>query len=371
MKKTLSYSCVPQLIPPSPKGENRTKFCFRFKSHGYNLKGCVIQIEFDIKSKIEPSETYYFPTISNIKYVKNKFTFTLEEVGDQVLTLQILVLNSNNFEGVTVSSLTEGFEISQSQNIETQHKKIEPLSTKYHILLASALQSEIEPILKSKKIKWDYLDEQKIIKTASVKDSIGNVYNVLVFSKNQMGMPITGVALTQVIEKYKPKYVLFVGTCAGLKKDKNLNKGDVLIPEYIYCHDSGRHGKSGFKFEHRHYDVGPSLHQMANDMILNSKYNFNINTDCGFCSGASVISNAQMRDQIIKAAGRKVLGLDMEAYVIAIINQLYTDVETIVIKGIMDFGVRKNDEFKKLAISNAIKVSFDLMNYIIRKETKV
>ncbi len=44
---------------------------------------------------------------------------------------------------------------------------------------------------------------------------------------------------------------------------------------------------------------------------------------------------------------------------------MYPDVETLVIKGIMDFGENKNDQLKETAKQNAAKVTDDLINYIV------
>ena len=95
------------------------------------------------------------------------------------------------------------------------------------------------------------------------------------------------------------------------------------------------------------------------------KYKFTIETSCGFCSGASVVNSEQKTKAIEKSANRKVLGFDMEAYVIAIIDYLYSDVETLVIKGIMDHGVKKNDGSKSVAKNNPAEIANDLVQYIV------
>jgi nucleoside phosphorylase len=100
-------------------------------------------------------------------------------------------------------------------------------------------------------------------------------------------------------------------------------------------------------------------------MAKNSIYTFNIKPACGFCSGSSVVSSREMIDKIERDANRKVSGFDMEAYVLAVINHLFQDVDTIVIKGIMDFGVNKGDKYKKIARDNSAKVADDLIKYII------
>ena len=181
-----------------------------------------------------------------------------------------------------------------------------------------------------------------------------------------MGLPVNGVALTNVIRNYEPRYVIFIGTCAGLNPGDN-KKGDVLIPEYVYAYDSGKYDDTGkFKVEHRHYDLSQTIRTMASDMIQkNAKYKFGIEQNCGFCSGASVVSNKTKRNQIIKGKNRKVAGFDMEAYSLAVINQFCIGVDTIVIKGIMDFGEKKSDLWKEKAKNNSALIANDLINYMI------
>jgi nucleoside phosphorylase len=235
----------------------------------------------------------------------------------------------------------------------------------YQFLVVSALQEEMEPFLKGK--KYTYINNQSELKKYVVQNSKGSNYNILCYSSNKMGMPYNGVSISRIIERYSPRYVIFIGTCAGIKKGANLKEGDVLIPEYIYAYDSGKYDNKGiFQIEHRHYDVSSSLRTLAHDMISKgTNYSFSIKHSCGFCSGSSVVSSKEMVKKIETDANRKVLGFDMEAYVIAVINHLYKEVDTIVIKSIMDFGVNKGDTFKKKAKENSAQVADDLIKYII------
>jgi nucleoside phosphorylase len=236
----------------------------------------------------------------------------------------------------------------------------------YHILIASALNEELNPFLRLHRGKWSYLDKAKSLKTFKIKNSKQTEFNILTYSVDKMGLPVNGIALTDIIRKYQPRYVIYIGTCAGLHPTEN-NEGDVLIPEYVYAYDSGKYDDKGiFRVEHRHYDLSQTLRTMASDMIeKNSKYRFGIEQNCGFCSGASVVSNKTKRNQIIKGKNRKVAGFDMEAYSLAVINQFCDDVDTIVIKGIMDFGEKKDDKFKTKAKNNCARIANDLIIYMI------
>lgn len=241
------------------------------------------------------------------------------------------------------------------------------------ILIASALHQELTPFLK--KHKWTPEAHDKNVKRLNFANSKGQKFNLIAYSLNQMGMPLNGVALTKVIEQYNPRYVIFIGSCAGLNPKTSKNKdgnteGDVLIPEYIYAYDSGKYNDKGeFKIEHRHYDVGRNIRGIAADMleVKVQGRRFKVTQDCGFCSGASVMSNKERINEITKSSNRKLAGLDMEAYVLACINNQFPLTETLVIKGIMDFGKKKSDSFKKKALDNSATIANDLVKYIIEK----
>lgn len=375
MKKILHYNYFCQVVPQLPLKVNEEtsnpyyKYSFIFKNETRDINGNhTITLMFNPNTRINNVIVSNDSLISKTK--ENKVTITFNDLKKlQLFKLHLLISNSNNLENIKITSKDPDLSCLKSDDIIIKRSlNVIPLPIKYDFLVASALQEELDPLLKGK--EWGYLDEQKIAKTIRVVNSRGYIYNIILYSINKMGMPFNGVAITRIIEQQKPQYVLFIGTCAGLKKSGNLKEGDILIPDYIYSYDSGKYNDKGhFEIEHRHYDVSSSLICLVNDMInKHRKYKFTIVPSCGFCSGASVVSSKEMRNKITQEANRKVLGFDMEAYVIAVINQLYSDVETLVIKGIMDFGENKTDKFKEKAKVNAAKVANDLLNYIIENE---
>ncbi len=270
----------------------------------------------------------------------------------------------------------------------------------YNILVAAALDEELSLFLNREKNEkhWDYVDENNLIKSYRVSDVYGNVHHILCYSPDHMGMAYNAVGLTKIIEKYNPKFVLFIGTCADLSgetganfkkfinrsikflqsliqskdqvdvknKSLDLKEGNVLIPKYIFDYGSGKHNGDKFQHEFRPYNVSESLVALANDMLRrkNRSYDFKVDSSCGFCTGSAVVNSKKVRKKIKIIANRKVRGLDMEGYVIAVINHI-CKTEAIVIKGIMDFGSGKTDEYKNAAIENSAKVADDLIAEIV------
>lgn len=108
--------------------------------------------------------------------------------------------------------------------------------------------------------------------------------------------------------------------------------------------------------------------ELLKSRIIN-KLNYNVTTDEDFCSGGAVIDDKSMSDEIVKRCGRKLSGLDMEAYAIACINSLLQkDKELLVIKAISDFAKNKSESEqsgnKELAKNNSAHYAFELIKHL-------
>jgi nucleoside phosphorylase len=346
------------------------KYHFIFKSGGDHLKNVSVKITFSRGSKvsnINVSES----NVLTAEYHSNTSTLAFKKFKqNQIVSVHIFVQTESE-EDFKLTSTPKGI-LTQSNDIVVDGHNSSgaaqqiPQPLRHDILVASALQEEMAPLIEGK--HPDYVGTDPLMKTYRVSTLFGTVHHILCYSADKMGMPYNGVALTRIIEQIKPKFLLFIGTCAGFDKTKRLKKGAVLIPEYIYDYGSGKHLKKKFFAEYRPYDVSSGLIALAKDMIdqRSSRYKFNVEPSCGFCSGASVVDSRKLKKSIEKGAGRKVLGFDMEAYVIAVINHLYnSQTQSLVIKGIMDFGEKKTDKDKKRAKMNSAKVCDDLITHMI------
>ena len=62
---------------------------------------------------------------------------------------------------------------------------------------------------------------------------------ILTFASARMGMPHNAAAIMQVIERYQPVDILFIGCCATLR-EKQVKLGDVVIPKTVLMTTSVR-----------------------------------------------------------------------------------------------------------------------------------
>jgi nucleoside phosphorylase len=192
---------------------------------------------------------------------------------------------------------------------------------------------------------------------------------ILTFATNNMGMPINAASIMKIISIHQPIYTIMIGTCACIKRNHKL--GDVLIPKRVFSYESGKYEKGVFDPDYEAISTGVQLRKEAE--LLKSriitKLKYNVTTDEDFCSGGSVIDDKEMSDEIVKRCGRKLSGLDMEAYAIACINSiLFPDKELLVVKAISDYAKNKEESEvegnKELAKNNSAHYAFELLKHL-------
>ena len=173
-----------------------------------------------------------------------------------------------------------------------------------------------------------------------------------------------------IVRTHNPKYTIMIGTCASIKQNHKL--GTVLIPRRVFSYESGKYENGVSKPDYESKSFGSFLRneaELLNSRIKNVKYS--IITDEDFCSGGAVIDDPKMINKIDRRGGRKLSGLDMEAYSIACINSILTDKELIVVKAISDYAKKKKKAEKKgnkeLAQKNSADFTLRLIKHLQEK----
>lgn len=247
-----------------------------------------------------------------------------------------------------------------------------PIQSKetFNFLVVAALQEELNAFYSVD----DSFSNRVPVEGGAFKVSCrenGRQLDILTYTPNKMGMPYNAAAITKIIATHQPVYTIFIGTCAGLT-DKKRNLGDVLVPFRIFSYESGKYEKGVFQPDYMSYETGETLRKHAEEVNANLKANlkYQVFTDEDFCSGAAVINDPVKRNEILQRSGRKATGLDMEAYSIACINTILRPEgkELIVIKGIMDFAINKDESEtsgnKDLAKQNSAHFAFELIKHL-------
>lgn len=239
----------------------------------------------------------------------------------------------------------------------------------YNYLVVAALQEELNAFFDltshlSKKARKEGGAIELIYKKGKRE------IKILAYSPNKMGMPYNAAAIMRIILLHQPIYTFFIGTCAGLYKDKQ-KPGDILIPHFIFNYESGKHTANGdFQSDYVSFETDDEIRKFAEIIKNRVSKQYNVTTDENFCSGGAIVDNHEKKEKIIKDSARKVSGLDMEAFSIACINSILKEEgkKLSVIKGIMDFGEDKSEsekeQNKKLAKINSAKFALELIDYI-------
>jgi nucleoside phosphorylase len=252
-------------------------------------------------------------------------------------------------------------------NLEQPVQKKTP-SFKY--LVASALSEEMQAFYDlDRALENRYLIDGEV---EVVKLKLGqNEQNILTFSSARMGMPHNAAAIMHIVEKYQPAYILFIGCCATLKKS-GVKMGSVVVPKSVFNYELGKFRKKAFEPDNDSYKLSERILRFAESLVKSKPrwLDFDVSTDDDFSSGSVVVDSASKKKKIRKLASRKANGLDMEAYALGAIQHLQKLKHVAVIKGIMDLGQDKTDADKPLAIKNAAKFAFGLLEYIEEMESK-
>ncbi len=82
--------------------------------------------------------------------------------------------------------------------------------------------------------------------------SVGRVFWIgkisgkdVIVVNSDVGMTNAAMTTQLLIDRFKPKEIIFTGICGGIDPDNNI--GDIVIPEFWVTHDYGLYNEDGFK----------------------------------------------------------------------------------------------------------------------------
>lgn len=237
---------------------------------------------------------------------------------------------------------------------------------KYTYLIAAALQEELHAFIKLAGGKQSGTDSEEVtIKIA------GEDHKVAVFSPDKMGMPYNSGALMDFYHKIKPKFVIYIGTCAGLGE---YDFGTVMVPMRAFSYESGKLSAGNFLSDYISYEFGMQIRKWAVEYAHSeqSTLPYKVVTDEDMCSGAAVIDDFQRVAQIKNQGSRKLRALEMEAFAVACLNHiLQGKCEFLVVKAVSDKAMDKQEaeksHGKEDAKKNSADFAFRLLQYLLSK----
>lgn len=198
----------------------------------------------------------------------------------------------------------------------------------------------------------------------------GEKNNILLTLLPEMGLTASSNMTTKIIQEFSPKKIFMVGICGGVKGSVNL--GDIIVANTSWDYGCGKI-KPKLSSEKGYYCFEASPHQISispnmadnlkfstSDIIekITQKWNIhhvdkplNPKLHIGpMPSGASVICDTELFNEIIKPQHRKCLGLDMETYGVYYSSQHTTtaSIDFLSIKSVSDYAdTEKNDDYHK------------------------
>lgn len=264
----------------------------------------------------------------------------------------------------------------------SKNKKI--ISTEkysYDLAIVCALnQVELESIF-CLSDKWDehrFVNDSTTYYTTLFETDTSKI-RVVAAAAQQMGMAASAVLTMNLINNFRPKYLVMTGITAGVEGEVNL--GDVIVADPSWDYGNGK-----IKFEEEQMVFAPDPKQLRIDSdivsylttISNNKMflekirtSFQGNTPetslrihiGPLASGAAVVADSSVIDSI-KKQNRKLLGIEMETYGVlyAANNCIKPRPIAFSIKSVSDFAnSRKGDNYQKYAAYTSSKILYKLV----------
>ena len=231
----------------------------------------------------------------------------------------------------------------------------EKYSYNYDISIICALKSpELDAVMKFSDVWKEVVIEND--KSTKYYSTNFNNNTIIVASASQMGMPASTNLAMKIIYTFSPKYLFMAGICAGVKGKVEL--GDILVADQSWDYGSGKITEEGFEIEPYYLrldsDLKANTVELQSDKVLLSEIRNNWQVDNGepsihigpLASGAAVVSNDSIINELTKGQHRKLLGIEMEAYGVmyAAYNCAEPKPKAMIVKSVCDFGSKEKDD---------------------------
>lgn len=197
-------------------------------------------------------------------------------------------------------------------------------------------------------------------------------YNAAYIHIDEQGVtnPAATLLVGELIRVLKPVAVVMVGIAFGTNEKKQ-KIGDVLVSKRILPYDSQKLLESGTQYKEIPKDVGFQLLNAFNDFDNWEYYFDEVQKSEVFIgsvlTGSRLINNYEYRTQLLTDfKEHEPIGGEMEAYGIYSVCRLHGVTEWIIIKGICDWGYKKNNPNKEhdqeVAADAAVDFCYNVFN---------
>ena len=248
----------------------------------------------------------------------------------------------------------------------------------YDIAVICALKEEGDVIKESLKnvevVKVDYDDDMYYAGYFMKNDK---KIRVVISYANQMGMVAATSLATKMINNFAPKYMVMTGITGGTKPDK-MNCGDVIVAVRSWDYRAGKDIRKKDKAKHLNtinaIDIDTSmisycrclaedtntLKSIKESFTEGDKPEEDLQLLLGpVVSGASVVTDPQIVQDVLENQHREVLGIEMEIYGMYYASSwaLKPHPRIVAMKGVSDFADSdKGDKYHAYASYTSAKV---------------
>ena len=280
-------------------------------------------------------------------------------------------------DAVPIPGSSASFHEVAQPSLETHGSPLEPEKAPaidVLIITAKTVEAEmLEEVLPGVRGEW-YLSGL-MCRRYFVKMSTGDSVAAMLITQPNMGLTSAAITATKAIQVLKPRLVIMVGICAGVEDTASI--GDVVIARFVLDYGSGKLTENDFYPNYHPIQTDPGLVSLfeslarKRDVLSRISKSFGnrgnkprrkLRVVCGpMGSGQAVVTDSKLVQSILKHQ-RDLRAIDMEAYGIAhaALEAPRGPVPAIVVKGVSDLCIGKNDDYQKYAayVSAAFAVEF-------------
>ena len=223
-------------------------------------------------------------------------------------------------------------------------------------IVCALREPELEEVLK---LPWNWGEPKPLDDVTFYRegwfDLAGRKHKVAALSSTRMGMVPAAVLTNKTVEGLRPKVIAMTGICAGHKDKAKL--GDVIVADPAWDFQSGKlklvDNKAKMEFSPHQIPISQFLRsrfeQMTSDRTLVAEIlgRFGSDAPSGFklrvgpiASGAAVMADGKVIDEVREFQNRDLLGLEMEIYgMYAAAQQAsFPQPKFLALKGVCDFA---------------------------------
>lgn len=249
-------------------------------------------------------------------------------------------------------------------------------------IVCALKEPELEEVLK---LPWQWgepkpLDDVTFFQEGSFEVD-GRTHKVAALNSTRMGMVSAAVLTNKTIERLRPRVIAMTGICAGHKDKSQI--GDVIVADPAWDFQSGKlklEGKKA-KMEFSPHQIPIShflrgrFEQMTSDrgLVADILDKFGSDAPNGFrlrvgpiASGAAVMADGNVIDEVREFQNRDLLGLEMEIYGMYAASQQASSPQPkyLALKGVCDFAdPDKHDGAQRFAAFASAQI---LSNFVER-----